>query len=112
VPLATQCLREIGREVAPGYWRETWERQRPREAALRDAVDHLAVRGVLADVEGLRRELARFSAAEWVVDRCEVEIGLLAWRGAGGPDKDALARLRVAADAGLRFGQRHACAVC
>ena len=92
VPLAMQCLREIGREVAPVYWRETWERSRPREAALREAVDHLTVRGVVADIVGLRRELARFSAAEVIVDRCEVEIGLLAWPGAAVPARAAAAR--------------------
>lgn len=87
VPLAAQCLREIGlaraSDLAPVYWREAWERARPREVALRDAVDHLTVRGAVVDVGRLRQQLARFAAGEVIVDRCEVEIGLLAWRGTG-----------------------------
>jgi hypothetical protein len=85
VPLGARCLLTIGHDVAPRYWRETWERRRPREAALRDAVDHLTVRGAAADVDRLRHELARRATGEVIVDRCEVEIGLLAWRGTGSP---------------------------
>jgi SAM-dependent methyltransferase len=80
VPLAAQCLRAIGVDTAPVYWRETWERQRPREVALRDAVDHLSVRGVSVDADRLRVTLAGYAAGDASTDRCEVEIGLLAWR--------------------------------
>ena len=80
VPLAARCLQALGHAAQPVYWRETWARARPRDAVLRDAVDHLAVRGVTADVDALRRVLSRMTGSETVVDRCEVEIGLLAWR--------------------------------
>jgi hypothetical protein len=43
------------------------------------------VRGAPVGVDGLRRELARFSATEGILDRWEVEIGLLAWPGAAVP---------------------------
>lgn len=80
VPLAASCLRACGHRVWPCYWRETWQRQRTRDAALRDAVDHLEVRGVQADLARLQALLGTCTRDERLVDCCEVEIGLLAWR--------------------------------
>lgn len=80
VPLAKQLLRELGRDVVPAYWRETWSRTRSMAAAIRDATDHLFVRGVDADPRLLRDELSRIAAGDALVDESVVEIGLLAWR--------------------------------
>lgn len=79
VPLATELLARLGRNPRPLYWKETWSRTRSGAAALRDAADHLFVRGVDADLDLLRRELARIGGAEQLVDRSVVEIGMLAW---------------------------------
>lgn len=80
VPLAAECLRTLGLEPAPCYWFETWDRTMSRDAALRDAADHLAVRGVQADPALLEAALAPFTSGDGVVERCEVELGLLAWQ--------------------------------
>jgi SAM-dependent methyltransferase len=85
VPVAVRLLRELGRNVEPVYWRETWSRERSVAAAIRDATDHLFVRGVSADPGLLRDRLRTVSPGEWVVDECVVEIGLVAWR-VGSPD--------------------------
>jgi SAM-dependent methyltransferase len=79
VPLATELLARLGRDPRPSYWKETWSRTRSAAAALRDAADHLFVRGVDADFALLRRELTRIGGAEQLVDRSVVEIGMLAW---------------------------------
>ena len=80
VPLGVQCLRTLGRDPEPIYWSETWNRTRSAAAAIRDAADHLFVRGVDADLGLLRRELSKTSVRDQLVDQSVVEIGLLAWR--------------------------------
>jgi SAM-dependent methyltransferase len=79
-PLAARQLRTLGQEVQPVYWRETWVRARSTAAAIRDAVDHLAVRGVSADEELLRARCAGVCDGGQLIDRCEVEVGLVAWQ--------------------------------
>ncbi len=85
VPLAKQQLLALGHDACPVYWRETWERARSTAAAIRDAVDHLAVRGVRAHDDLLRARIADLDEGGRLLDRCEVEIGLIAWRPDGSP---------------------------
>jgi len=80
VPLAVQQLTALGRAPEPVYWRETWTRRRSVAAALRDATDHLQVRGARPDPELLGALLAKHGDVDPLVDACVVEIGLLAWR--------------------------------
>jgi 2-polyprenyl-3-methyl-5-hydroxy-6-metoxy-1,4-benzoquinol methylase len=79
VPLAVEHLTALGRDPQPVYWRETWKRTRSVAGALRDATDHLHVRGADVDPEMLRAEMAKRSHGDQIVDACNVEIGLLAW---------------------------------
>lgn len=80
-PLACDLLRRLGREVEPVYMAETWRRSRSCDAAVNDAVDHLSVRGVVADRDLLARLAAERSQDGWMDDAAEVEIGIMAWHG-------------------------------
>ncbi len=80
VPLAVELLASLGLDVQPVWLAETWKRDRPIDAAIRDAVDHLMVRGVTADRAWLLEAIAPRANEGRVIDRSEVEIGILAWR--------------------------------
>ena len=79
VPLAEQALQTLGRDPLPIYWHETWHRARSTAAAIRDAADHLFVRGVDANLALLKNEISKMSKDGQLVDQSDVEIGLIAW---------------------------------
>ena len=80
VPLAVELLASLGLDTKPTWLAETWERDRPIDAAIRDAADHLMVRGVTADRDELRAAVTPRAIDGRVIDRSNVEIGILAWR--------------------------------
>ena len=80
VPLAVDCLRMLGYAVRPIYWPETWHRQPSPATAVRDAADHLRVRGAEPDRDLLDFAAAKFGADGALAYACAVEIGLVAWQ--------------------------------
>lgn len=79
VPQGLALLERIGQRPQPVYIRETWHRRRSAEAAIRDAADHLYVRGVQPHPRRLA-DLARARAENGIiVDAAQVEIGMLFW---------------------------------
>ncbi|MFN8720006.1 MAG: class I SAM-dependent methyltransferase [Rhodospirillales bacterium] len=80
VPLALERLAEIGVRCEPVWVPEIWKRDRPSEAAVRDAADHLSVRGVEADISLLTDEVEAFAVNGRVAETASVEIGIVTWR--------------------------------
>lgn len=80
VPLAVSMLASLGRSVTPVYLSETWRRDRSIDAAVRDAADHLFVRGISPDENKLQRLANERAAAGRLIDASEIEVGVLAWR--------------------------------
>lgn len=80
VPLALDRLGSLGIRCEPVWLAETWPRDRPVEAAVRDAVDHLDVRGATADIGLLTRTAAAMAIQGRMVDASSVEIGIVTWR--------------------------------
>ncbi len=80
VPLALERLAEIGVRCEPVWMPETWSRERPIGAVVRDAVDHLSVRGVEADVGLLTDTAGALAVHGRMADTASVEIGIVTWR--------------------------------
>lgn len=80
VPLAVDSLESVGRMVRPTYWTEAWPRRPTLAAAIRDAADHLRVRGAEPDLDLLHANATAWCNGASRAYACEVEVGLVAWQ--------------------------------